>query len=297
MKIQKAERKAVKLKLALTGPSGAGKTMGSILLAKGLADDGKILVIDSEDGKSNLYADHALTEGIDFDVLELDAPYTVEKYVKAIEIGESHGYAVIIVDSITQEWDGQGGLLDKKAVIDARGGNSYTNFKTVTKEHESFKAKLVHCNTHLIATMRSKQDYIIEQNDKGRSAPKKVGLKPIQRDGIEYEFDIVFDATADHHVSISKDRTGLFDGYLEKITPKTGEMLREWLTSGKPAFNAGDFLVELMAQKENNDLLVAKEMLDNLTDREKNAIKRVMNPEQVEFVKYLYKGPQKEEGN
>lgn len=229
MQIKKAERKAVKIKLALTGPSGSGKTMSALLLAKGLVGEGKILVIDTEDGSANLYADHPLLEGMEFDVLEIEAPYTTQKYIKAIEAGEREKYDCIIVDSISHAWRGEGGLLAKKEAMDSRGGNSYTNWGPITKEHEAFKAKLVHAGTHLIVTMRSKQDYILELNEKGKQAPKKVGMAPIQRDGMEYEFTTVFDIGMDHQYMVSKDRTGLFDGAVEPVTFKTGQKIRAWL--------------------------------------------------------------------
>lgn len=229
MRIERAQRKDVKIKLAITGPSGAGKTMSSILLAHGLCPEGKILVIDSENKSSNLYADHPLTKNKHFDVLSIDAPYTIQKYIQALEMGVNEKYDVIILDSISHAWAGEGGLLDKKSAIDSRGGNSYTNWATVTKEQEMFKSKLLHASAHVIATMRSKQDYVMEANEKGKSAPKKVGLAPIQRDGMEYEFTTVFDVGMDHQFTVSKDRTGLFDGRIERITENTGKEIRCWL--------------------------------------------------------------------
>ncbi len=228
MQIKKASRSAVKVKLAITGPSGAGKTMSSLLLASGLVGEGRILVIDSEDGSSNLYADHELTRGIEFDVLEIEAPYTVQKYINALELGQKEKYDCIVVDSISHAWAGEGGLLEKKSSLDSRGGNSYTNWAGITKEQELFKSKMVHCGTHLIVTMRSKQEYVLEDNDKGKKTPKKVGLAPVQREGMEYEFTTVFDVGMDHQFIVSKDRTGLFDGQIEKITKKTGEAIRAW---------------------------------------------------------------------
>lgn len=272
MKIKKAERRAVKIKLAITGPSGAGKTMSSLLLARGLIDDGgKILVIDTEDGSSNLYADHDLTAGIDYDVLEIEAPYLIDKYIQAISLGEKEGYDLIIVDSITHAWAGEGGLLEKKSSLDSRGGNSYTNWSSITKEQEKFKAKLVHCNTHLIVTMRSKQDYITEANDKGKMAPKKVGLAPIQREGMEYEFTTVFDIGMDHQFTVSKDRTGLFEGKIEKITEKTGKIINEWLSAGKSDIEL-PIINSLVQAYANDDVQEAQEVLKSIQDSDKKKI-------------------------
>lgn len=221
---KKAERKQAKLKVAITGPSGAGKTFSALALATGLGT--RIALIDTENHSASLYADKFA-----FDTLEIDPPYTVQKYREAIEQAESGGYDVLIIDSISHAWAGEGGLLDKKTAIDQRGGNSFTNWATITKEHEQFKGRLLSCKCHLITTMRSKQDYILEQSDKGKTLPKKVGLAPIQREGMEYEYTIVFDAAMDHSVQISKDRTGLFDGKIFQVNKKTGEELIAWLNS------------------------------------------------------------------
>jgi hypothetical protein len=138
------------------------------------------------------------------------------------------------VDSISHAWAGEGGLLSKKEALDARGGNSYMNWAGISKEHEIFKARILNADIILICTMRSKQDYVLEVNDKGKQAPKKVGLAPIQRDGMEYEFTTVFDLAMDHNAQTGKDRTSMFDGQIFKITKKTGEQIMSWLAGGKP---------------------------------------------------------------
>lgn len=232
MEIRKAQRKAVKIKLAITGPSGSGKTMGALLVAAGLVDGGKILVIDTEDGGADLYADHPILNGLTYDVIEIKAPYTIQKYVAALDAATNAKYDCVIVDSISHAWAGEGGLLDKKSSIDSRGGNSYTNWGPIKKEQNLFVSKIVHADYHLIATMRSKQDYVMETNDKGKQQPKKVGLAPVQNDGIEYEFTTVFDVGIDHQYQCSKDRTGLFDGMIEKLSFQTGSTIRKWM-SGK----------------------------------------------------------------
>lgn len=224
---KKAERKQIKLKLAITGPSGSGKTYSALALAQGLGK--KIAVIDTENGSASLYSEH-----FEFDVLELEAPFNTEKYIQAIKYAEVAGYDVLVIDSITHAWSGEGGLLQQKESIDARGGNSYTNWATVTKKHEIFKSAFLNTNMHIICTMRSKQDYVIEQNEKGKSAPKKVGLAPIQREGMEYEFTTVFDIAMNHEAIASKDRTGLFTDQMFKVTKEIGEKISKWLEGGAP---------------------------------------------------------------
>ena len=225
---KKATRLQIPLKLALTGPSGSGKTYSALLLARGLVGKkGRIALIDTENRSASLYADLAG----EFDTLEVSPPYTVDKYAEGVDAAIEAGYDVLIIDSITHCWAGEGGLLDQKNSLDARGGrqNQYTNWAPITKLHEQFKGKILSSPIHIICTMRSKQDYVLEQNDKGKSAPRKVGMALIQRDGMEYEFTTVFDIAMNHEATASKDRTGLFDGKYFKITGKTGKELLKWL--------------------------------------------------------------------
>lgn len=229
---RRAERRRAFLKLAVTGPSGSGKTYSSLLLAKGLLQErGKVAVIDTENGSASLYAG---AKGIpEFDVLELEAPYEVSKYRDAIREAAKAGYTVLVIDSLTHAWAGDGGLLDQKELLDRSGrGNSYTNWATITKQHEHFKADILQADVHIIATMRSKQDYVLEQNDKGKQTPKKVGMAPIQREGMEYEFTTVLDLGMNHSAIASKDRTGLFDGKTFIPSEATGKLLMTWLQTG-----------------------------------------------------------------
>ncbi len=222
---QKAQKKQVKLKLAITGPSGSGKTYSALRLAKGLG--GKTAVIDTENGSASLYSDR-----FDFDVLELNPPYTTTRYIEAIEAAVKAGYSNLIIDSITPAWSGTGGILDRKEQLDARGrGNSYTNWAKFTKEHNAFLGQVLHAPINLVATMRSKQAHeIVEEN--GKKKVQKLGLKAEQRDGVEYEFTVVFDVAINHEAEASKDRTGLFDDRIFKITEQTAKELKAWLSTG-----------------------------------------------------------------
>ena len=129
---------------------------------------------------------------------------------------------------------GDGGLLSQKEALDARGGNPFSNRAGITKQHEQLKSALLQSPLHIIATIRSKTDYVIQEEKGGRATPRKVGLAPIQRDGIEYEFGTVFDVAIDHTAVTSKDRPGLFDGLAETLTEHHGRRIREWLESGAP---------------------------------------------------------------
>lgn len=225
---RKATRRAVKVKLAVQGPSGAGKTVAMLELLKALAEGGRIAVIDTENGSASLYADR-----YDFEVLDLAPPYTSVRYIEAIEAATEAGFAAIGVDSLSHQWIGEGGILSRKEALDARpGSNSYTNWATFTKEHEMFKARILNAPVHLIATMRAKQDYVLETNERGKQTPKKVGMAPVQREGVEYEFTTVFELQMDHRAIVSKDRTGLFGGSsdpIDLLRPDTGKALLAWL--------------------------------------------------------------------
>lgn len=226
MGFRRAERKKAKLRLGIVGPAGSGKTYSSLLVAKGLG--GKVAVIDTENGSGDLYA-HLM----EYDVCTLDAPYTVDKYVKAIEEAERGGYDTIIIDSLSHAWAGEGGLLDQQGKIaDAGRGNSYTAWRQITPMHNRFVEAMLTSKCHVIATMRSKTEYVLETNDRGKQEPKKVGMAPVQREGMDYEFTTVLELATNHNATVSKDRTSLFDGQIFKPSEKTGEALLAWLETG-----------------------------------------------------------------
>lgn len=225
IQIRKAQRRKAKLRMALLGPSGSGKTMSALKLAFGIG--GKVGVIDTENGSADLYANLG-----EYDVITLDKPYTVQKYREAISAFEAAGYTTIIVDSLTHAWSGAGGLLDKQGQIAARTGNSYTAWRDVTPEHNALVEALLASPCHVIGTMRVKTEYVLETNEKGKQVPRKVGLQPVQRDGMEYEFTVVMDVDMNHKGSAAKDRTTLFDGWYDVISEDTGRKVLAWLEQG-----------------------------------------------------------------
>lgn len=228
MEIRRAERKKAKLRLGIAAPSGAGKTYSALLLAFGLG--GKVGLIDTEHGSGDLYAHLG-----EYDVISIEAPYTTQKYVQAITAFEQAGYATIIIDSLTHAWAGDGGLLDKQGKMADRGTNSFAAWRTITPEHNALVDAMLKSPCHIIATMRSKQEYVLETNEKGKQQPKKVGMAPVQREGMEYEFTVMLDVDMNHIANASKDRTSLFDGQYFKITKDTGLTLKDWLETGTEA--------------------------------------------------------------
>lgn len=222
MKLRQSERKQAKIKMALQGSSGSGKSMSALLLAKGLTNDSltKVAVIDTENGSSDLYAHIG-----NYNVLLLQPPFTPEKFIEAIEVCEKAEMEVIILDSISQVWDE---LLDYHSKLP---GNSFANWNKVTPRQKAFINKILQCDAHVIATMRTKQDYVLQQKD-GKYVPEKVGLKAVQRDDVSYEFTIVFDIDIKHFALASKDRTNLFSGRPEfMINTATGKHILDWCTS------------------------------------------------------------------
>lgn len=229
MAFVKAERKRAKARVAIIGPSGSGKSMGALLLAKGLG--GKIAGIDTENGSLSLYS-HIT----DFDVQELVAPYTPERYIELIHEAESAGYDTIIIDSLTHEWQGVGGLLEAHEAImqGQRVKNAYTAWAAVTPRHQALIDAMLQSSCNIIATIRSKTEYA-QSEENGKKSINKVGMAPQQRDGMDYEFTLMFDVNVNHVAAASKDRTSLFDGRYEKLGEAHGRELREWLNSGKEA--------------------------------------------------------------
>lgn len=226
----KATRRATKLKIAVTGPSGSGKSLGVLALAHQLAPGGKIAAIDTENGSLSLYADR-----YPFDTIELGPPYLSTKYQAAITAAIEAGYDVLIIDSLSHQWDGDGGILQRKDEADTvPGTNHWTNWGPFTKEHNAFRARLLEAPIHVLATMRSKMAY--QQAEMGsKKKIEKLGLQPIQREGMEYEFALTFDLQMDHKADASKDRTSLFAGKRTNLLdPTTGKALLDWLATAAP---------------------------------------------------------------
>jgi hypothetical protein len=243
MKFMKAVRKRAKLRLALTGPSGSGKTYGALMMAKGLG--GSIAVIDTEHGSASLYSHLA-----EFDVLELEPPYSPERYIQAIKAAETAGYEVIVIDSTTHEWSGSGGCLEiNEHTAQAKfRGNTWSAWNDTTPRHRAFIDAMLQADAHIIATGRSKTETAQTEDGGGRKKVVKLGMKTEQRDGFEYEFTCVLDIThAGHFAAASKDRTGLFAGEVQPISEATGQRLKAWLESGAepiPVAPRGDGLTD-----------------------------------------------------
>lgn len=249
MSFQKAQRKQAKLRLALSGPSGSGKTYSALLIAQGLAPNGRIALIDTERGSGELYSHLA-----DYDAATLAPPFTPERYIRLIKEAEQSGYAVLIIDSLSHAWTGEGGVLDMhdKATLASRSGNSFMSWREVTPHHNALVDAIIGANLHVIATMRTKTAYDLVDDGKGGKKPIKIGLAPVQREGMEYEFTVVMDLSVDNHIATAaKDRTSLFDGQHFTPSQETGVKLREWLDSGVDPVEASQALLDALKTRVN----------------------------------------------
>ena len=249
MEFRKVTRKKAKIRLGLSAVSGEGKTYSAILIAKGMTDDlSKVAIIDTENGSADLYEHLG-----DYNVVPLSAPYTPEKYIEAIKFCESKGIEVIIIDSITHEWDGKGGILE---ISNSMEGNSYTNWAKITPRHQSFIDAILQSTCHVITTVRRKQDYEMTTNSKGKLVPQKVGLKEVTRDGFEYELTLNLELDTKHNASVSKDRTGLFAGKPDFVpSEETGKKILEWCESGLDVIQQIKDAIENLANCDTVDEL------------------------------------------
>ncbi len=228
-------RKKAKLRMALTGVSGAGKTLSALYIAYGITGDwSKIALIDTEHERARFYADRSDLGTGEFLYAPFEPPYSPMRYKEyvlqgALAVGPD---GVVIIDSFTHAWNNTGGILDIKEQISKQSGkNSYTAWFEAGKEQNDLVNSILAVDCHTIVTMRSKMDYAMQENEKGKMQPVKMGLAPIQREDTEYEFDIVLDIARNHIATASKDTTFL-DKFGQVITPDLGRQLKEWLDNG-----------------------------------------------------------------
>lgn len=259
MILQKATRKKVKLRLGLSAVSGGGKTYSALLLAKGLVGDwDKICVIDTENNSASLYSHLG-----EFNTIELTAPYTPERYIQAIKACEDAGMEAIIIDSITHEWDGKGGILE---IHSSMTGNSFTNWASLTPRHQKFIDAILQSKCHVITTVRRKTEYEMIK-DGTKTKVEKAGLKEVTREGFEYELTVNFNIDEKHNCTASKDRTGLFmDKPFFTITEETGKIIKQWCETGIEAAPVQQPTIQANSNAEamNINLMEAASTIDEL---------------------------------
>ena len=229
MGFKKATKSQAKLRAAIFGPSGAGKTFSSLRIATGLADGKPVAFIDTERGSASKYSDR-----FEFDVLELEDK-SIAGYCEAIRMAADAGYAVLIIDSLSHAWQELLEEIDKLAKAKYRG-NTWSAWSEGTPLQKRLVDAILTFPGHILATMRSKTEWQTTQDSSGRNRPVRVGLAPEQGKGVEYEFDLLLELSTDHIANVIKDRTGKWQ---DKMIDKPGEMfgtsLAQWLSDGEPS--------------------------------------------------------------
>lgn len=226
MELKKATRKQVKLRMSIASPTGFGKTHSALLIAYGITGDwSKIAVIDTENESASLYSDMG-----EFNAISIKSPFTPERYTEAIHTCENAGMEVIIIDSVTHVWSGQGGLLEYNNSL----GGRYQDWAKTTPRYQKWLDSILQSKCHVITTIRKKQAYeMIKENNK--IVVEKKGMENQVRDNYDYEMTIAFEIITEKHLAkAAKDRTRLFaDGHEFIITSKTGEDILKWCNEGK----------------------------------------------------------------
>jgi hypothetical protein len=244
MHFRRATKYDAKLRFAVCGPAGSGKTYTLLQVATELG--GPIALIDTERGSASKYADL-----FEFDVLELGS-FDPVSLIEIIDKAASEGYRVLCIDSLSHFWTGKDGELDKvdRAARRMQTPNSFTAWKQVTPLHNALIDKIVSAPLHILVSMRAKTEWIIDRDERtGKTAPRKVGLAPVMRDGIEYEFDVCGDMDQENALVITKSRCPkLAGGVFPKPGKELAELLKEWL-GGAPK--------EQVRPEPSNDATVA----------------------------------------
>lgn len=226
MELKKATRKQVKLRMSLASPTGFGKTHSALLIAFGITNDWtKIAVIDTENESASLYSDMG-----EFNTISILPPYTPERYTEAIHTCENAGMEVIIIDSITHVWSGQGGLLEYNNSL----GGRYQDWAKTTPRYQKWLDSILQSKCHVITTIRKKQAYeMVKENN--RTTVEKKGMEDQVRDNYDYEMTIAFEIINEKHLAkAAKDRTRLFSDCHEFIiTSETGRDILKWCNEGK----------------------------------------------------------------
>lgn len=225
---QKATKKSARLRMALIGVAGAGKTYTALSIASHLG--GRVAVIDTERGSASKYSDE-----FEFDVLEIES-YSPKTYIEAMQAAEDAGYDILIIDSLSHAWVGKDGALEQvdRAARRTQSGNNFGAWRDVTPMHNAMVDAMISSKCHIIGTMRAKTEYVQEKDPKsGRTTIRKVGMAPIQRDGLEYEFDVVADLDADNNFIVGKTRCSQLAGaVVNKAGKEVARTLKNWLSDG-----------------------------------------------------------------
>ncbi|PEK39303.1 hypothetical protein CN586_28930 [Bacillus toyonensis] len=266
--VTEAKREKIKAVIGFIGCSGSGKTGSALITAFGMMQEAypnlsaeelwkKIGVIDTEHERSKLHVGLVYGEVKIGNFLHIDfnAPYTTERYNQAVQVMKQAGAEVLIIDSLSHNWQGEGGIVETHGQM---SGNSFQNWGKLSSETNNLIKTLTQNNVHILATLRTKTEYVVEPDGNGKMAPRKVGTKPVQKEEMEYEFMLNFVIDIDHVADTSKDNTQMFEGHPQKITAEIGRKLYQWLELG----------IDVKAEEENkrNNLIAQIKEIVNTSD-------------------------------
>lgn len=266
-KFTKATRKQSKLRLALIGPSGSGKTLSSLRIAHGLGK--KIALVDSERDSASKYAGMGNPDGgkLEFDAMSLES-FHPERYIEAIHAADAAAYDVLIIDSLSHAWSGKDGALElvDRSAARSQSGNKFTAWRDVTPLHNNLIDAILRSRCHIIATMRSKTEYVMDEVERGNKTvktPRKVGMAPIQRDGLEYEFDVTADMDLDNNLIVSKTRcSALAKQVIREPGKNLADVLNAWLSDGEAVKPPLVVLREKLAEAQITEAQVMAKLLE-----------------------------------
>ncbi|MEC1552337.1 AAA family ATPase [Bacillus haynesii] len=258
--VTNAQREKEKAIVGFIGPSGSGKTAGALLVAYGMMREAypeasdeevwsKIGVVDTEHRRAKLYANLQFDDVRigSFKHIDFMPPYTTERYQLAVEAIKNAGAEVVVIDSLSHNWQGEGGIVEKHGSM---SGNSFQNWGKLAPETTKLIKTLTQNDVHILATLRTKTEYVVEPDENGKMAPRKVGTKPVQKDEMEYEFMLNFNISIDHMAETSKDNTRMFEGSSFKLNPEVGRKLYQWLELG----------IDVKAEEEDERLRLIEEI-------------------------------------
>lgn len=267
----KAKREKIYTKVALMSPSGGGKTYSALRLATGMANEikketgkeARIVLGNTEGSRGRYYANE-----FNYDIVDLTAPHNPEMYVDFINWSVTEGYDILILDSSSHEWEGKGGCLE----LQQQAGGTYQSWAKVTPRHDKFIEAIAHSPIHIISTMRGKDQYEVEKDDRGKTAVKKLGVGAKQRDGFEYEFTCTFSIDVDTHMAKpQKDNTHIFEADpFMKLTENHGEKIIQWANSGEgytpPIVNSNDSNENKLVNELSDKIVEISTLIASLQD-------------------------------
>lgn len=256
LKIRKATREQIYTKIALMGSSGSGKSYSALRLAVGmqkkleklLGRPAKILMANTEGSRGLYYANE-----FDYDIADIEAPYTPEVFIELIDDAVEAGYDILVMDSVSPEWEGKGGCLEMHAML----GGKVTDWKSISPRHDKFLDAIEKSPIHIIATLKGKDQYEIDKDEKGKVSVKKLGLGTRQREGFEYRFTCTFSIDQKTHLaSAQKDNTHIFENSAgELLSEAFGERIIDWANSSDIEPSKAYVVENTVKQKEEQEKL------------------------------------------